>query len=174
MLTMIKWNYTRKCFLLPNYMMSIFANMSNFHLASIAKMASFLHQIHIYMHAYAYWQMYNKVSPQWYFPYFKKFPSMHTVLAFLYNSYVSFSWIPQCITVQSKHYLSTGSCEMIKEHTPSCHVSTAIISCAKFNSNHFTTTWMRAELNIYRFWIMTEKCSWNGSLHILYVPIVWW
>ena len=31
------------------------------------------------------------------------------------------------------------------------------LPCAKFHSNHFTTTWMRAEWNFLRIWIMMEK-----------------
>ena len=38
-----------------------------------------------------------------------------------------------------------------------CHDSTAVVPCAKYHSDHFTTTWMRADWNFNRIWITMEK-----------------
>ena len=38
-----------------------------------------------------------------------------------------------------------------------CHNSKIVITCAKFHSSHFVTTWMSAEWNFYRIWIMLGK-----------------
>ena len=37
------------------------------------------------------------------------------------------------------------------------HDSTAVVPCAKFYSNHLTTTWTRAEWNFCKIWITKEK-----------------
>ena len=38
----------------------------------------------------------------------------------------------------------------------------AVVPCAKFQSNHFPATWMRAGWNFHWIWITTEKYLWNG------------
>ena len=38
-----------------------------------------------------------------------------------------------------------------------CHDSTAVVPCAKFHSDHFMTSWMRAVWNFHRIWITMEK-----------------
>ena len=39
----------------------------------------------------------------------------------------------------------------------SCHDSTAVMQCAKFHSNFFTTTWMGAEWNFRQIWITIDN-----------------
>ena len=58
-------------------------------------------------------------------------------------------------SVTPLHHISTKLC--------TCQDSTAVMPCAKFHSDHFTTTWMGAEWNFHRIWILRCKnCSWNS------------
>ena len=38
-----------------------------------------------------------------------------------------------------------------------CHDSPAVVPCAKFCSDHFISTWMRAKWNFHHIWIVMEK-----------------
>ena len=61
-----------------------------------------------------------------------------------------------------------------------CHRTTAVIPCAKFHSDHFITTWMRAGWMFHWIWITMEKRSWNwpqgNLLHVLLVGgvVLYW
>ena len=50
------------------------------------------------------------------------------------------------------------------------HNSTSVMPCAKFHSDHFTITWMGAEWNFHRNWIMIKKLfmKWAPGL-----PYIW-
>ena len=38
-----------------------------------------------------------------------------------------------------------------------CHDDITVVPCAKLHSDYFTSTWMRAKLNLHRIWITMEK-----------------
>ena len=38
-----------------------------------------------------------------------------------------------------------------------CHDSPAVVSCAKYCSDHFFSIWMRAKWNFHHIWIVMEK-----------------
>ena len=47
-----------------------------------------------------------------------------------------------------------------------CHDSTAVLSCAKFHSDHFITAWKRAEWTSHWIWITMEKSFIKRPPHI--------
>ena len=60
-------------------------------------------------------------------------------------------------------------------HIFTCHNNTALLLCAQFHSDHFATTWMRAEWNYHRFWITMEKSfvKWapgQRTRNIIFIP----
>ena len=55
-----------------------------------------------------------------------------------------------------------------------CHDSPAVVPCAKFCSDHFISTWMRAKWNFHHIWIVMEKLlvKWAPVTHL--PPNPWW
>ena len=50
-----------------------------------------------------------------------------------------------------------------------CHDSPAVVSCAKYCSDHFVSIWMRAKWNFHHIWIVMEKLlvKWAPVPHFL-------
>ena len=55
-----------------------------------------------------------------------------------------------------------------------CHDRTAVVPCAKYNSDHFTITWMKAEWNFHWIWIAKEKffAKWAHGLTCVITNLV--